>query len=527
MADSAATVSDDVVAFLSQRLDAALLRLYMEVSTAQAPDDFSDYAARYAIPETFAWQPAIVQLHAAGRPVSWPLDAQRCLVLAEISVDHSAAGVLVSIHHGPPQAACAAVRTAIECWDLSCERLANQQALEESAMQLAQIFEEQNWLRNFARSAASLSRRNSASEMANGILRPLGYLLRAQDVYLLVDAEEPARSGLVDTKYGSSQFSAATIRDLLSELGIENNSDPVVKNNVVWQTTDGLIESLILVPVCGYGRTLGYLTAINRSTKQAADGLPVYDPEFGSGDVGLLEEAAVLLSTQAHNIHLLVQSNQLFLGTLHAMSSAIDARDPYTQGHSERVARLSFELAQIYGLSDEACQEIYLAGILHDVGKIGIPDSVLLKDGPLTDEEYKVIQTHPTIGHRIVERLGHLQFALPGVLYHHERWDGKGYPHGLQAEATPIMGRVIAVADAFDAMTSCRPYRNAMPVQKAAAIISSGAGQQWDAQIVECFRIWLNRRLNVDHAMELPNQSIIPLGSPLESIQQAVMALNN
>lgn len=527
MTNSAASDGGEALSFLTQRLDGQPLLLALDAPLAEATSSYDAFATRHAIPESQSWQNLLASARAAHTPTGLALGDGRSLVLTKLSIDRSLDWVLVSVQYGPVNMACSVVRNALESWSLSCEAAANQQALEESAMQLAQSFEEQSWLRSFAKSAASLSRHNTANDMANGILRPLGYLLRAQDVYLLVDADESARSGLVDTKFGGSQFSISTVRELLCQLDVASSPEPWVRNNADWQTADGVIESIIVVTVCGYGRTLGHLVGINRSTSQIAGGLPVYDPEFGSGDVGLLEEAAVLLSTQAHNIHLLVQSNQLFLGTLHAMSSAIDARDRYTQGHSERVARLSFELARIYGLSEAACQEIYLAGILHDVGKIGIPDSVLLKDGKLTDQEFKIIQTHPTIGHRIVEQLGHLQFVLPGVLYHHERWDGKGYPHGLQGESIPLMARLMAVADAFDAMTSNRPYRSAMPLHKAAAIIAQGAGEQWDAQGVECFKIWLNQRLNVDCVVELPNQSIIPLGSPLESIQQAVMALNN
>lgn len=398
-------------------------------------------------------------------------------------------------------------------------------ALEDSAMQLAQSYEEQNWLRGFARNASSLSRSNSANDMASGILQPLGYLLRAQDTYLLVDSDETTRTGLVDTKFGSSEFPIDCIRELLQRYGAGRAGTPLVKNKLRIQTRYGVIHSLVAVTVGNQEHFLGHLVGVNRSPEDHAEGLPVYDPEFGSGEVGLLEEAAILLLTQAHNIQLLIQSNELFLGTLQAMTSAIDARDTYTQGHSERVARLSFELARILGLSDEASQEIYLAGILHDIGKIGIPDSVLLKNGPLTDDEFKIIQLHPEIGYRIVEQLGHLQFVLPGILYHHERWDGRGYPHSLRGESIPLMARIMAVADAFDAMTSSRPYRSAMTIEKAEGIINAGKAQQWDAQIVDCFNIWLMRRLKDETTVMMPNLSIIPQESPLEKITQAVMAL--
>ena len=490
--------------------------------------DWSNYADRHRIdPKCLAIE-KLVQLAAATvTPIAVSLDNSRSLVAASLTDNHGRIAIIVSLQDGPLKIACRVIRNAIEAWQMKLELDSSRKALDESAMQLAQSFEEQNWLRGFARNASSLSRMHSANDMASDILKPLGYLLRAEDVFLIVDAEENLRSGLIDSKYGASEFSIGRIRTLLCELGIGPKSAPVVKNNICLRTEDGIVRSLIAVAVTGSKHYVGHLVGINRGSEQHYESLPFYDPEFGSGDVGLLEEAAVLLSTQAHNIHLLLQSNELSLGTLHAMSSAIDARDSYTQGHSERVARLSFELAGIYGLSTEACQEIYLSGILHDIGKIGIPDRVLLKNGPLTEEEYKVIQQHPQIGYRIVEQLGYLQFVLPGILYHHERWDGAGYPHGLSGESIPLMARIMAVADAFDAMTSSRPYRCAMPLEKALSIICSGRNQQWDAQAVECFEIWFAKRLSTIGAAQSTNHSIIPQASPVAQIYQAVMALGN
>ena len=464
--------------------------------------------------------PSLLDLQAAvANEQAIALGDSRTLVVAQPSP-----GVhLLVVVQGPLPLAEQLVRATSELWELSTEVQAAQSALDESAMQLAQSFEEQNWLRGLSKNATSITGVSSAAEIASGILQPLGFLLRAQDVFLIVSPEETVRSGLVSTKFGNSQFSVQSVQTVLCSLGFGLDSPPLVRNHLAVNTPDGKIDSILAVSV---DQCVGYLVALNRSTESHASGLPVYDPEFGSCEVGLLEEAAVLLSTQAQNLHLLTQSNQLFMGTLHAMSSTIDARDPYTQGHSERVARLSFELAKILGLSVEATHEIYLAGILHDIGKIGIPDNVLLKNGALTDEEYAIIKKHPEIGYRIVERLGHLQFTLPGVLYHHERWDGRGYPSGLAGHAIPLMARIMAVADAFDAMTSSRPYRNAMPVEKARGIILSGAGEQWDAEIVACFAQWLkNRQLHPLENSASQTHVIIPQDSLMEQMTQAVMTL--
>lgn len=218
---------------------------------------------------------------------------------------------------------------------------------------------------------------------------------------------------------------------------------------------------------------------------------------------------------------------QRLSGSLHALSQALSARDAYTQAHSQRVARLAFELACLFGLSAEASHEIYLAGILHDVGKIGIPDAVLLKAERLSEEDLRAIRRHPETGYKIVEQVETLQFALPGILYHHERWDGAGYPHGLVGESIPLMARIFAVADAFDAMTSSRPYRQAMPLTQVRQIMKAGSGTHWDARIIGSLMFWLDERSSTQRVPVRPPHSLIPLGSPVEYIHQAIANLSH
>jgi HD-GYP domain-containing protein (c-di-GMP phosphodiesterase class II) len=186
------------------------------------------------------------------------------------------------------------------------------------------------------------------------------------------------------------------------------------------------------------------------------------------------------------------ESEKLVLGMLRTMSHAIEARDPYTFGHSERVGRVAYEVAARLQLSEVACQEIYVTGVLHDIGKIGIPDQVLLKAGKLDPDELRIIQQHPEIGHKILEEFDKLKFALPGVLYHHERIDGGGYPHGLKGENIPLMARILAVSDAYDAMTSSRIYRNAMGQERAIEILQNGLGTQWDERAVRACVEYVN-----------------------------------
>ena len=177
----------------------------------------------------------------------------------------------------------------------------------------------------------------------------------------------------------------------------------------------------------------------------------------------------------------------VLVGLTRSLTAAIDAKDEYTYGHSERVARMAVELGRELGLREAEQNDIYLAGLLHDIGKIGIRDDVLTKRGPLTDDEFKHIQQHPVIGHRILADLHAIAHLLPGVLYHHERYDGRGYPEGLKGDSIPLLARILAVADSFDAMNTSRPYRIAMPPERVDQILREGAGIQWDPLVIDAY----------------------------------------
>ncbi len=172
---------------------------------------------------------------------------------------------------------------------------------------------------------------------------------------------------------------------------------------------------------------------------------------------------------------------------LDALVTSVDNKDRYTRKHSEDVARYSVMIARELNWSHEEIETVAVAALLHDVGKIGVPDAVLRKPGKLTDAEYSAIQQHPMMGAALVSTAMGLEKTLDAVRHHHERWDGGGYPYGLSGEETPLMARLMAVADAFSAMTTDRPYRKGMPWEKALAILQEGAGTQWDKQCVEAF----------------------------------------
>lgn len=172
---------------------------------------------------------------------------------------------------------------------------------------------------------------------------------------------------------------------------------------------------------------------------------------------------------------------------LASFSAALEARDPYLRGHSARVTAIAEGLARRLGWRGERLVALRLGGALHDVGKLAVNTTVLRKPGPLTGEELAQIRTHPVAGARLLEGVADLQPALPYVLHHHERWDGAGYPHGLAGAEIPVEARVLGVADAFDAMTSERPYRSALTVEQALAELRRCAGSQFDPDLARAF----------------------------------------
>ena len=237
------------------------------------------------------------------------------------------------------------------------------------------------------------------------------------------------------------------------------------------------IRTIMIIPLRVGDETLSVLLAINKNE----------DQEFGSNDAKLVSSIANEAAVQLKNAQLYEDVRALMYSVVRALSSTIDAKDPYTCGHSERVAFLSRTMAERMGMSDARAEEVYLAGVLHDIGKIGIKEGILQKKGRLTDEEMAHIQQHPEIGARILCNLKHLEAVLPAVRHHHEHIDGSGYPAGLKGDAIPLIGRIIAVADGFDAMSSSRPYRQAMPEAEAVAELKRCAGTQYDRAIVEVF----------------------------------------
>jgi response regulator RpfG family c-di-GMP phosphodiesterase len=176
-----------------------------------------------------------------------------------------------------------------------------------------------------------------------------------------------------------------------------------------------------------------------------------------------------------------------YRATLEALGSALDSRDVGTESHSRRVHGYALATARAYGIPDKDVPDLEHGVLLHDIGKIGIPDAILLKPGPLTADEWKTMRRHPEIGKRLIENVPFLRGAIPIVFCHHEKWDGTGYPRALKGEEIPIGARIFSVVDAFDAMTFDRPYSKAVPFAKAYAEIKRCSGSHFDPKVVEAF----------------------------------------
>lgn len=221
-------------------------------------------------------------------------------------------------------------------------------------------------------------------------------------------------------------------------------------------------------------RVIGNLMAFNKPQG-------VFDPE----DTQLLQILASQASTVLQISNLFAQANQLFLEFIQVLAAAIDAKDPYTRGHSQRVAEYSVNIAQELGIRGDPLMDIRIGSLLHDIGKLGIPDSILTKPGKLTDDEYDQMKHHPTIGYKIMDQVHTLRNVLPAIFEHHERLDGSGYPRGLRGDEITLMGRIVAVADVFDALTSDRPYRQAMDLETTLDHLHKNIGRHFDGVCVE------------------------------------------
>nr|NIS16192.1 HD domain-containing protein [candidate division Zixibacteria bacterium]NIX54970.1 HD domain-containing protein [candidate division Zixibacteria bacterium] len=235
--------------------------------------------------------------------------------------------------------------------------------------------------------------------------------------------------------------------------------------------------SLVCHPLLVQGKVIGTLNLLRNGQFDI----------FGLGDIHLLWILASKAATAIEHSQLYLELEQAYIGTIRAFANAVEARDNYTRGHTERVYKIASIIARALEWSEEQMKNLYMGCVLHDIGKIGVPDSILNKPGRLNDEERRIMQLHPETGVKMLEGIPMLEPALPYILYHHEKYDGSGYPLGLKAENIPIEGRILAIADTVDAILTNRPYRKGASLEKVSRELIECSSGQFDPDLVEIF----------------------------------------
>ena len=219
--------------------------------------------------------------------------------------------------------------------------------------------------------------------------------------------------------------------------------------------------------------------------------IPADDGWNADGDLHFIRQIADRLGVGWSHFNMVWNLRKMTIGSMRALARAVDAKSPWTAGHSSRVMRIALGIGQQIGIEGENREKLKQAALLHDIGKIGISSAILDKPGKLTDEEYETIKSHPAIGADILGPISSFDEIIPIVRQHHERWDGKGYPDGLAGNEICPEARILAVADVYDAMVSDRPYRKGMEKARAIAIIQSESGKQFDPMMVRLFLKWV------------------------------------
>lgn len=458
-------------------------------------------------------------------PVELP-DGQRCLVV--VAVNGGAERLLIQLG-----------RTTRQLFRLQVQNEEHEQHAQAFSRQICDDWEELASMKQLADQFDSCDIRNDVHFVLETLLPAIAQVTRAEALCFL-KAPGPGLNGhgFRDLFHLSDAclLSRQQILDFFSRIQPEISSQPYINNAAASLGSPQSVNNCVALQIRNDFGLVGYLLALNKIVGTAGqrydDGscfAPLHDdPDFGSPEVSVLYQVASIIRRHSANIQLYEEKKHLVSGIVRTLVCTIESRDSYTFGHSDRVASMARELARLLGYSSVRREEIYMTGLLHDIGKIGVPDGVLLKPGKLTEEEFELIRRHVTIGHDLLLPIEQLHFALPGVLHHHEAWNGSGYPHGLKGDQIPHEARILAVVDTFDAMTSRRPYRDPMPMTRACSILAEGAGQQWDPEMIEVF---LQHRSEVTYVAAqallpefqmLANQRNIELGT---AINQAVDSL--
>lgn len=380
-----------------------------------------------------------------------------------------------------------------------------------AAPELALLKRAQRHLSTLHRVSELLAGARDVDRLADATLRAILEVLQADRCAIVVRRKDTAngqaevlaarsRAHAAESFAVSRTLVSSVIRDGVSVFAHDASSDArfAEGQSVIGQR----VRSVMCVPLRTTDDVLGalYVDSLSGAGR------------FNESDLELLAAVGNQAGVAMHRMRLMRELERLLLDTIKAIAATIDARDGYTHRHSERVAALVSQLARELGLTEADRETAELSALLHDVGKIAVPDAILNKPGKLTPEEFAEMQKHPVHGARILENIQSetVKAVLPGVKYHHEKWDGTGYPEGLSGESIPFLGRLLCVADVFDALTSTRSYRGAWSPTDAMSMIEREAGKHFDPAVAAA-AVSLFRRgeLNVD-AMPSEIRQLLP-----------------
>jgi len=376
------------------------------------------------------------------------------------------------------------------------------------AIQNTQLYEQQdktsqrqNLLNQISR---QLHQTLDLDELIPGIFAEVNKAIKAeaQSIWLVDEAE-----GIIKCRYATGPLAEMLIGFAVSLTGksivgtsVSRKESIIIKDaqkdprraRSADKWTGFVTRSMMTVPLVLKDRSIGAIQAVNKRGGQL----------FNREDLDLFRAIADNAALAVHNAQLVAELQNSYDLTLEALSAALDLRDRETEGHSRRVVEYTARLAQQIGLDRKTINDIRRGALIHDIGKIGVPDAVLLKPGALNDEERKIIECHPQTGYDMLVGIPYLQEEIRIVLGHQEKWDGTGYPFGLRGEGIPLGARLFAIADTFDALTSDRPYRKGCSYEVARKLIEEESGRQFDPQAVAAFLAippeeWMQIRVRV------------------------------
>ncbi len=340
----------------------------------------------------------------------------------------------------------------------------------------AQVSSKVTQLASLHQVSRTISARLSQDEVLSQVLTSVMQITGADvSVVALIDPDSgelypAARRGAHDSQVWAGRELAQHASHDGQALTVTDGQITLIPSDV----DDVELGTALCVPISSENETIGVIYVSRQDTQHP----------FASQDLGPLQTVAAQAGVAMRNARLYESIHSMYENVVQSLASAVDARDPYTHGHSHRVSANAVAVGRCMGLGEEAIRRLRTAGHLHDVGKIGVRDAILLKPGALSEYEMDSIREHPVVGVRILEPVGFDSEIIAGVLGHHERYDGRGYPHGVSGDALSLHARILAAVDALDAMTSDRPYRQARSVEYALKELDIHAGTQFDPQVV-------------------------------------------